>query len=251
MAGIAPIWQRADRAQSRFITLTVEKAEMSSEPAYGLWSLVIINSLVFIIFAFSFTRPRTARDWRSLSGFSAFIVALFTEMYGFPLTIYILSGWLTKKFPGLDLFSHEAGHLWHTVLGLKGHDHLDAFHLVSGLLILGGFLLLSSGWRVLYEAQRSHRLATTGPYAYVRHPQYLGFLLIMVGFLVQWPTIPTLLMFPVLVVMYVRLARQEEQEILAQFGDTYARYAAMTPAFLPSLRSRPRASGEEEKRIVP
>lgn len=224
---------------------------MSSEPAYGLWSLVIINSLVFIIFAFSFTRPRTARDWRSLSGFSAFIVALFTEMYGFPLTIYILSGWLTKKFPGLDLFSHEAGHLWHTVLGLKGHDHLDAFHLVSGLLILGGFLLLSSGWRVLYEAQRSHRLATTGPYAYVRHPQYLGFLLIMVGFLVQWPTIPTLLMFPVLVVMYVRLARQEEQEILAQFGDTYARYAAMTPAFLPSLRSRPRASGEEEKRIVP
>ncbi len=224
---------------------------MTSEPAYGLWSLVIINSLVFIIFAFSFTRPRTARDWRSLGGFSAFIVALFTEMYGFPLTIYVLSGWLTKKFPGLDLFSHEAGHLWHTVLRLKGHGHLDVFHLISGLLILGGFLLLSSAWRVLYEAQRSHRLATTGPYAYVRHPQYLGFLLIMVGFLVQWPTIPTLLMFPVLVVMYVRLARQEEQEILAQFGNTYARYAAATPAFLPSLRSRPRASGEEEKRIVP
>lgn len=224
---------------------------MTSEPAYGLWSLVIINSIVFIIFAFSFTRPRTARDWRSLGGFSAFIVALFTEMYGFPLTIYVLSGWLTKKFPGLDLFSHEAGHLWHTVLGLKGHGHLDVFHLISGLLILGGFLLLSSAWRVLYEAQRSHRLATTGLYAYVRHPQYLGFLLIMVGFLVQWPTIPTLLMFPVLVVMYVRLARQEEQEILAQFGDTYARYAAATPAFLPSLRSRPRASGEEEKRIVP
>ena len=90
---------------------------MSDSPSYGLWSLVVINSLVFIIFAFSFSKPQTARDWRSFSAFSAFIVALFVEMYGFPLTIYLLSGWLLRQHPGLDVFSHDAGHLWNTLLG--------------------------------------------------------------------------------------------------------------------------------------
>jgi hypothetical protein len=89
-------------------------------PAYGLWPLVVINALVFIIFAFSFTHPRTARDWRSFGAFSAFLVALFTEMYGFPLTIYLLSGWLGSAFPGINLLSHNTGHLWETLLGWKG-----------------------------------------------------------------------------------------------------------------------------------
>ena len=209
---------------------------MSMEtPAYGLWSLVVINSAVFIIFAFSFTRPRTARDWRSFSAFVAFLVALFTEMYGFPLTIYLLSGWLSSRYPGLDLFSHEAGHLWETLLGWRGDPHFNPVHLLSNVLIGGGFILLASAWRVLYEAQRTHRLATTGAYAYVRHPQYVGFILIMLGFLLQWPTLPTLVMFPILVVMYVRLARREEREALAAFGEAYARYAANTPAFFPRV----------------
>ena len=209
---------------------------MSMEsPAYGLWSLVVINSAVFIIFAFSFTRPRTARDWRSFSAFVAFLVALFTEMYGFPLTIYLLSGWLSSRYPGLDLFSHEAGHLWETLLGWRGDPHFNPVHLLSNVLIGGGFILLASAWRVLYEAQRAHRLATTGAYAYVRHPQYVGFILIMLGFLLQWPTVPTLVMFPILVVMYVRLARREEREALAAFGEAYARYAANTPAFFPRI----------------
>ena len=204
-------------------------------PAYGLWSLVVINSAVFIIFAFSFTRPRTARDWRSFGAFVAFLVALFTEMYGFPLTIYLLSGWLSSRYPGLDLFSHEAGHLWETLLGWRGDPHVNPAHLLSNVFIGGGFILLASAWRVLYEAQRTHRLATTGAYAYVRHPQYVGFILIMLGFLLQWPTLPTLVMFPILVVMYVRLARREEREALAAFGEAYARYAANTPAFFPRI----------------
>ena len=210
---------------------------MSTEPpAYGLWMLVLINSAVFIIFALSFTRPRTTRDWRSFSAFAAFLVALFTEMYGFPLTIYLLSGWLGQRYPGLDLLSHNAGHLWETLLGWKGDPHLNPLHILSNLLIAGGFILLGAAWDVLYKAQHARQLVTTGPYAHLRHPQYAGFILIMIGFLLQWPTILTLAMFPILVVMYVRLARREEQEVLKEFGEEYARYVRTTPAFFPRLK---------------
>lgn len=209
---------------------------MNDAPAYGLWSLVIINSLIFIIFAFSFTHPKTSRDWRSLSGFAAFIVALFTEMYGFPLTIYLLSGWLSSRYPGLDLYSHNSGHLWSDLLGMEGDPHLSIIHIVSYVFILGGLYLLSSSWNVLYKAQKSHGLATTGPYAYVRHPQYDGFILVMIGFLIQWPTILTLIMFPILVYMYKRLARSEEKEVLKEFGEEYSRYMAEVPGFIPRLK---------------
>jgi protein-S-isoprenylcysteine O-methyltransferase Ste14 len=210
----------------------------AAAPAYGLWSLVVINVAVFAIFAFSFTHPRTARDWRSLGAFTAFLVALFTEMYGFPLTIYLLSGWLARRYPGLDLLSHDAGHLWETLLGWHGDPHLNPLHLLSGGLIGGGFVLLAAAWRVLYAAQQRHELATGGPYAYVRHPQYVGFILIMVGFLLQWPTVLTLLMFPILVWMYVRLARREEGEVQSEFGEAYARYARRVPRFIPGFRGR-------------
>ena len=208
----------------------------TNQSAYGLWSLVIINSLVFIIFAFSFAKPQTSRDWRSFGAFSAFLVALFTEMYGYPLTIYLLSGWLSTRFPGVDWLSHDAGHLLEEMFGWRTNPHFGPFHIASNVLIIAGFFLLSASWKVLYAAQRAHRLADTGPYAYVRHPQYDGFILIMFGFLLQWPTLVTLVMFPILVFMYVRLARREEQDARAEFGDAYARYAATTPAFLPRLR---------------
>lgn len=202
-------------------------------PAYGLWLLVAINSAVFLIFAFSFTKPRSPRDWRSFGAFSAFIVALFTEMYGFPLTLYLLSGWLQTRYPGLDLMSHDAGHLWNTVFGLTGNPHFGALHLLSNLLIVGGFILLARAWRVLFEAQRQGRLAMTGPYTMVRHPQYAAFMVIMLGFLLQWPTLLTVLMFPLLVVMYVRLARAEERDAQAAFGAAYDQYAAVTPGWIP------------------
>ena len=209
-----------------------------STPAYGLWPLAIINAAVFIMFAFSFFKPRTARDWRSFGAFSAFLVALFTEMYGFPLTIYLLSGWLASRYPGMDFLSHNMGHLWSTLLGWPGDPHISPFHILSYVFIFGGFALISAAWKVLYEAQRAHQIAVTGPYARIRHPQYVGFVLIMFGFLLQWPTLITLIMFPILVTMYVRLARREERESLAEFGDEYARYAAATPAFIPRRLSR-------------
>jgi protein-S-isoprenylcysteine O-methyltransferase Ste14 len=117
---------------------------------------------------------------------------------------------------------------------MKGNPHFDPIHLLSNGLIFSGFILLASAWRVLHEAQRMRQLATTGAYAYVRHPQYVGFILIMLGFLFQWPTLLTLIMFPLLVVMYVRLARREEREALTEFGEAYARYTANTPAFFPA-----------------
>jgi protein-S-isoprenylcysteine O-methyltransferase Ste14 len=202
-------------------------------PAYGLWSLVIINSLVFIIFAFSFAKPASKRDWRSFGAFSAFLVALFTEMYGFPLTIYLLSGWLATRFPGVDFFAHDSGHLLEVMFGWRANPHFGPFHIASTVLIFGGFVLLASAWRVLHAAQTSNRLATTGAYARIRHPQYVAFVLIMFGFLLQWPTLLTLIMFPILVFMYVRLALREEREAQAQFGAEYERYAERTPRFIP------------------
>lgn len=202
-------------------------------PAYGLWLLVLINSAVFILFAFSFAKPKSTRDWRSLGAFSAFIIALFTEMYGFPLTIYLLSGWLQSRYPGVDFLSHDAGHLLEILFGWRANPHFGPFHFLSFAFIGGGFWLLASAWKVLFAAQHSHTLAVTGPYATIRHPQYAGFVLIMLGFLVQWPTLLTLAMFPVLVFMYVRLARHEEVEMRQLFGVEYARYADVTSAFFP------------------
>jgi protein-S-isoprenylcysteine O-methyltransferase Ste14 len=207
-------------------------------PSYGLWSLVIINSAVFILFAYSFFKPQTKRDWRSLGAFSAFVVALFTEMYGFPLTISLLSGWLQSRYPEVNWFVPDSGHLLEMIFGWRANPHFGPFHLLSFAFIGGGFILISVGWKALYQAQRRHVLASTGVYARVRHPQYVGFVLVMFGFLLQWPTLLTLAMFPVLVFMYVRLARAEEREALAEFGPAYERYMRDVPTFIPRFVRR-------------
>lgn len=211
--------------------------EHSSTPAYGLWGLVVINSIIFVFFAFSFFKPRTKTDWRTFGTFSAFIVALFVEMYGFPLSIYLLSGWLAKRYPQIDFLSHENGHLLHTLLGLKGDPHFDVLHILSNVFIVVGFFVLSASWRILYQAQVKKTLATNGPYSYIRHPQYAAFTLIMLGFLLQWPTIPTLIMFPILVVTYARLSIREERDVEREFGDAYRAYAAKVPRFFPHIGS--------------
>lgn len=207
------------------------------QSAYGLWALVVLNSAIFIMFAYSFFKPTTTRDWRTFGAFAAFIVALFVEMYGFPLTIYLMSGWLQTKYPGLNLLSHNSGHLWVTLLGEKGDPHFGFLHIASYLFLAFGFILLSNAWHVLYHAQRRHSLAITGPYAMIRHPQYMAFILILLGFLLQWPTLLTLMMFPVLLIMYGRLAITEEAEMHAQFGETFEQYAQRIPRFFPNLGS--------------
>jgi protein-S-isoprenylcysteine O-methyltransferase Ste14 len=206
---------------------------MNDLPDYGLWQLVIIHSAILLIFVFSFFKPQTRRDWRIFGSFAAFIVALFTEMYGFPLTIYLLSGWLVSRFPEVDWFSHDASHLLQMLLGWQGDAHFGPLHAISNIFVLSGLALLAVSWKVLFRAQHNFKIASTGPYAIIRHPQYAAFIIIMIGFLIQWPTIPTLVMFPVLVVVYSRLARREEAEALKRFGELYALYAREVPRFIP------------------
>ncbi|WP_255245627.1 isoprenylcysteine carboxylmethyltransferase family protein [Sphingobium sp. D43FB] len=205
---------------------------------FGLWGLAFVNSVVFILFALSFFKPQSARDWRSFSAFSAFLVALFAEMYGFPLTIYLFAGWLQSHYPGVNWFSHDAGHLLEMMFGWRVNPHFGPFHMASFVLIGAGFWMISVGWAVLHAAQQRGAMATTGIYERLRHPQYVGFILILTGFLLQWPTLLTLAMYPVLVVMYVRLARHEEKAAIAEFGDAYRGYMARTGSFFPNWRAR-------------
>ncbi|MCC7204415.1 MAG: isoprenylcysteine carboxylmethyltransferase family protein [Phycisphaeraceae bacterium] len=204
-------------------------------PAYGLWALLLLNTGLIILFAASFFRPRTGRDWRTLGGFSAFVVALFAEMYGFPLTIYLLSGWLGGRLQDAGPASHDGGHLWFSLLRLHGDPHSHPVHLLSSVLVAAGCVLLASAWRALHSAQQRGVLAVSGPYGLVRHPQYVALVVIMLGFLLQWPTLATLLMFPVLTLSYVRLARREERRMAGEFECAWECYAHGRPAFVPRL----------------
>jgi len=221
-----------------------------SDYGYGLWLLVIVNSAVFIIFAASFFHPRSTRDWKALGGFSSFIVALMVEMYGFPLTIYLLSGWVGSRFESLTL-THDGGHLWSELIGWEGDPHLSPFHLASYVFIGAGFWAIAAAWPVLLRAAKEGQLATTGLYARIRHPQYVGFLAIMIGFLLQWPTIPTLVMFPVLIAIYRRLALQEERGVAAEFGAAWDDYARRTPRFVPRWASPPVPAVPSEHEVLP
>lgn len=203
---------------------------MNTFEAYGQWSMVALNVAFFLFFLTSFLAPRGWAEWRNLGAVGAFLVALFTEMYGFPLTIYLLSGWLGESYPVLNPLTHQNGHLW---VALSGGS-LAVWGLVmvvSSLLLIAGYILLARGWRRVHWAGGD--LVTDGVYASVRYPQYTGFFLVIAGFFIQWPTILTVLMAPVLIVAYRRLALREERLLLERFGDAYERYQRATPRFFP------------------
>jgi len=202
---------------------------------YGNWLLVLFNIVLFLYFIKAAFRPRTKTDWTTYRTFGAFIVALFAEMYGFPLTIYLLTSYFGNNFLGLD-FTHNSGHLLNGLLGLKGDAHFSPIHIFSNVFIIGGLIMLSSAWSVLYQASKRGVLAITGAYRYMRHPQYFAFILIILGFLLQWPTLITLIMAPVLIIRYVTLAKSEEKQMIAKFGPVYREYRSKTPSFFPSLK---------------
>jgi methanethiol S-methyltransferase len=183
---------------------------------YGLWFTVLMNILIFGLFAYTAFKPTTKRDWRTLGVFTAFLVALFTEMFGFPLTIYILTSVLGKKYPVLDPFTHANGHLWVALAG--GSPFLfSILHPLSNVLIFSGLIIIAIGWKGIHLG--NGELVTNGIYRYIRHPQYSGFTLTIIGFLVQWPTIITILMAPALLFMYAKLSKNEEAVMIEQFGE--------------------------------
>lgn len=202
---------------------------------YGNWLAMLFSIILFLLAIKSAFRPKTKRDWKSFKMIGAFVVALFVEMYGFPLTIYLLTSFFGANFLNLN-YSHTSGHLLFSVLGLKGDPHLNILHVLTDFLIIGGILMIASAWRVLYQAQKKGVIAQEGLYKFMRHPQYAGFTLLILGFLFQWPTLVTLIMAPILLFKYWQLARSEEKEMLKKFGRTYKAYRIQTPAFLPSLR---------------
>ena len=206
--------------------------EVSNMPLGGHWVLVILMIILATWVIYRYLAPQNFKEWRNAGLIQGFIIALYAEMYGFPLTIYLLTGFLGLEIPWL----HMRGHLWSTLLGLGDVGAMIEMIIGLGLVILG-LLLLMRGWSQVYQAQKDNRLVTDGLYTYVRHPQYTGIFLILFGQLVHWPTILTLLLFPVIVIAYIYLARQEERAMRKAFGQQYIEYMKHTRMFFPEVKN--------------
>ena len=198
--------------------------------AYGLWPVVIINVMLILGFALSFLAPKGKWEWRSLGVFTGFLVALFSEMYGFPLTIYLLTSVLGSKYPALNPFSHINGNLLQVFLG-GGAIVFGLIHLVSNGFMVVGIVIMGKGWKKIHAAGRE--LVTDGIYSRLRHPQYSGLFLVSIGLMIQWPTLVTLLLWPVMLLVYYRLAMKEERKMIELFGERYLQYRKSVPAFFP------------------
>ncbi|MBI4283730.1 MAG: isoprenylcysteine carboxylmethyltransferase family protein [Chloroflexi bacterium] len=200
--------------------------------AYGMWPVVAINVVIFLFFVLSFLKPKKRWEWRSMGMFSAFIIALFSEMYGLPLTIYLLTSILGHRYPVTNPFTHFNGNLWAVFTG--GSVYLSGLLMVlGGAAMVGGLIIMGKAWKQIHRANGA--LVTSGLYRRVRHPQYSGLLLIIIGTFIQWPTIITVVMSPVLLLVYYRLARREEREMESRFGGQYVAYREQVPMFWPRL----------------
>ncbi|MCB2229905.1 isoprenylcysteine carboxylmethyltransferase family protein [bacterium] len=211
----------------------------------GQWFLAVLMIVLVSWFVFRYLIPQSWKEWRAAGILQAFIIALYAEMYGFPLTIYVLTAYFGVDIPWL----HLRGHLWSSLLGL-GDIGAMAEMVLGYAIIFAGIGLLAAGWRQVYKAQKQDKLVTDGLYRYVRHPQYTGIFIAVLGQLVHWPTLLTLILAPLIVLMYWRLAVKEEREMLKKFGAEYAAYTAKTPPFIPkgnAWRSLMRATKETEE----
>lgn len=205
---------------------------MNEVYAYGIWPVALVSIGIFVFFVLSYLKPKKRQEWQSMGTYSAFVVALFTEMYGFPLTIYILTSLLGSRYPVIDPFTHINGHLWVTLAGGSTSVWVVVM-VVSNIAMFGGLIVMGAAWKQIHKANGG--LVTSGLYGRVRHPQYFSLFLITIGMLIQWPTIVTAAMWPILMFMYYQLALREEREMETSFGERYAAYRRQVPMLLPWL----------------
>ncbi|NVM23062.1 MAG: isoprenylcysteine carboxylmethyltransferase family protein [Desulfobacterales bacterium] len=199
-------------------------------PLGGHWGLTIVMVVIASWILYKYVAPKSFKEWRNAGLVQAFIIALYAEMYGFPLTIYVLTSFLGMDIPWL----HMKGHLWATLLGL-GDTGAMVEMIIGFVFVFAGLALIFNGWRLIYRAQKKDELATHGVYRHIRHPQYTGIFLVIFGQLVHWPTVLTLLLFPVIVWAYYRLSRREERVMISKFGERYLNYMEEAPMFFPKI----------------
>jgi len=194
----------------------------------GIWILAAIMIVIASWFFYRYLAPKSWHEWAGAGVVQAFIIALYAEMYGFPLTIYLLA-----RFGGLDKQNLDAN-LWSTLGGL-GETGMFVSMILGYILLLFGIGLFFQGWRQVYKARDEHKLVTTKLYALARHPQYTGLFIGLFGEgIVHWPTLFSVGLFPIIVFIYYRLALREEVAITKEFGDEYLAYKTKTPMFIPS-----------------
>lgn len=193
----------------------------------GTWGLALIVIVVVSWLLYRYLAPQSWKEWARAGVVQAFIIAFYAEMYGFPLTIYFLA-----RFFGLDVAWAEGGNLWAQLFGTPT-AHVVAM-VIGYAIVFAGATLVADGWRRIHRARREDRLVTEGVYARVRHPQYTGLFLIVFGEgIVHWPTIVSVVAFPIIVIAYTLLARKEERQMLETFGDEYREYQRRVPMFIP------------------
>lgn len=193
----------------------------------GAWGLAIIVIVLISWFFYRYFAPKNWREWAGAGVVQAFIIALYAEMYGFPLTIYLL-----VRFFGLDS-EYVSASLWSTLVGL-GETGMFVSMLLGYAIAFFGIGLFIQGWRQVHRARKEDRLVTDGLYAYVRNPQYTGLFIALFGEgVVHWPTLFSVGLFPVIVLVYVWLAYREEAQMIDRFGDVYRTYQQKVPMFIP------------------
>ncbi|OGO40542.1 MAG: hypothetical protein A2147_02615 [Chloroflexi bacterium RBG_16_57_8] len=203
---------------------------MTESYAYGMWVLVAFNVGIFLVFVLSYLRPKKWREWRTMGSFGAFLVALFTEMYGFPLSVFVLTSVLGSRYPVTNPFTHANGNLWAVLFGGSGFVS-GLLMLVGSVALIAGLMIMGKAWKQIHATKGG--LVTGGLYRRLRHPQYLALFVITLGMFIQWPTIVTVAMWPVLMFMYYRLALREEKDMEAAFGERYIAYKRGTPMLFP------------------